>query len=122
MTSTPALASRSWTSCAAAARPRADGAERSCPPRARRTGRRGQGPHRCLALHVDVVLVVVDLEDRLGRVDDAPDDDRGDLDRVAVVVVHLELLLSKFRTLSETRRRRVNGLTHHSPGVLTVPL
>ena len=53
---------------------------------------RGQVAQRGLALHVHEVLVVVDLEERLGRVDDLPDDDRGDLDRVAVVVVDLELL------------------------------
>jgi hypothetical protein len=53
--------------------------------------RRGQVPERRFGLDVDEVLVVVDLEERLGRVGDLPDDDRCDLDRVAVVVVDLEL-------------------------------
>ena len=53
--------------------------------------RRGEIAQRGLGLDVDEVLVVVDLEQRLGGVGDLPDDDRGDLDRVAVVVVHLEL-------------------------------
>src|SRR6185503_17213498 len=42
-------------------------------------------------LDLDVVLVAIDLEHRLRRVADAPHHDGGDLDRVAVVVVHLEL-------------------------------
>ena len=42
-------------------------------------------------LDLDEVLVVVDLEHRFGGVDHAPHDDRGDLDRVALVVVDLEL-------------------------------
>ena len=50
-----------------------------------------QVAQRRLGLHLDVVVVVVHLEDRLGGVDDPPDDDRGDLDRVAVVVVDLEV-------------------------------
>jgi hypothetical protein len=41
-----------------------------------------------LALDLNEVLVVVDLEDRLRHVDHAPNDDRGDLDRIAVVIVH----------------------------------
>ena len=36
----------------------------------------GEVAQRRLALDVDVVVVVVDLEERLGGVDDAPDDDR----------------------------------------------
>ena len=48
--------------------------------------------HGGLALHRDVRLVVVDVEDRLGGVLDAPHDDRGDLDRVAALVVDLELV------------------------------
>ncbi len=51
----------------------------------------GQVAHRRLALHVHEVLVVVDVEDRLERFDDAPDDDRGDFDGVAVALVHLQL-------------------------------
>ena len=45
--------------------------------------RRGQIAHRRLGLDLDEVLVVVDLEQRLRRVDHAPDDHRRDLDRVA---------------------------------------
>ena len=42
------------------------------------------------ALHVHVVLVVVHFEDGLRRVDDLPDHDGRDLDRVAVQVVDLQ--------------------------------
>ena len=52
---------------------------------------RGQVAQRRLGLHLDVVVVVVHLEHRFGGVDDAPDDDGGDLDRVAVVVVDLQV-------------------------------
>jgi hypothetical protein len=45
---------------------------------------------RFLGLHLDEVLVVVDLEDRFRGVDDAPDDHGGDLDRVALEVVDLQ--------------------------------
>ena len=51
---------------------------------------RGEVPQRRFALHLHVVVVVVHLEDGFGRVDDLPDDDGGDLDRVAFVVVDLE--------------------------------
>ena len=91
-TSTPALASRSWISrfrCSATAAvwPRSD----VCCVVVRVVGiAGGEVAQRRLALHVDVVVVVVDLEQRLGGVDDAPDDDRGDLDRVAFEVVDLE--------------------------------
>ena len=56
---------------------------------------RRQVAQRRLALDLDVVVVVVHFEDRLGGIDDAPHDDRGDLDRVAVVVVHLQLARSR---------------------------
>jgi hypothetical protein len=46
---------------------------------------------RRLALDIDVVLVVVDVELGSGGVLDAPDDDGGDLDRVAEQVVDLDL-------------------------------
>src|ERR1043166_2092825 len=52
---------------------------------------RRERPHRRLALHLDVVLVVVHLEHRLGGLGDPPDHDRPDLDRVPPGVVHLEL-------------------------------
>src|ERR1043166_986866 len=42
-------------------------------------------------LDVDEMLVIVDVEDGFERLDDAPDDDGRDLDRVAVVIVDLEL-------------------------------
>ena len=52
---------------------------------------RRHGAEGRLALHVHEVLVVVHLEHGLGRLDDPPDDNRGDLDRVADVVVDLQL-------------------------------
>ena len=39
---------------------------------------------------MDEVVVVVDVEERLGRVDDSPDDHGRDLDRVAGEVVDLQ--------------------------------
>ena len=45
-----------------------------------------------LALDGHEVLVAVDVEQGLGRVDDVPDDDGGDLDRVAQGVVDLDRL------------------------------
>src|SRR5574337_273082 len=48
-------------------------------------------PQRRLALNMHVILVVVDAEHRLGGVQYLPDHHRGDLDRVAVVVVDLQL-------------------------------
>ena len=56
---------------------------------------RRQVAQRRFALHVDEVVVVVDLEDGLGRVDDPPDHHRGDLDRVALVVVDLQACRSR---------------------------
>ena len=47
-------------------------------------------PDGRLGLDLDELLVVLDVEDGLRRVDDAPDDDRRDLDRVADRVVDLE--------------------------------
>ena len=44
------------------------------------------------ALRRHVHLVFVDVEDGLRRVFDAPDDDGGDLDRIAAAVVDLQLL------------------------------
>ena len=54
--------------------------------------RRGEVAHRGLALDLDEVLVVVDLERCPRGVVDVPDDDGGDLDRVAALVVHLQAL------------------------------
>ena len=51
---------------------------------------RRHGAEGRLALHVHEVLVVVDLEHGFGGLDDPPDDDGGDLDRVADVVVDLQ--------------------------------
>ena len=45
---------------------------------------------RRLALHMDVVLVIIHLEDGFGGVHHPPDHDGGDLDRVAIEVVHLQ--------------------------------
>ena len=52
----------------------------------------GEMAQRGLALHGHELLVVGDVEHRLGRVGDAPHDDRGDLDRVAAGVVDLDPL------------------------------
>ena len=53
---------------------------------------RGDFAHRGLDLDVDETLVSIDIEQSLGGVGDAPDHDGGDLDGVAALVVHLELL------------------------------
>ncbi len=45
-----------------------------------------------LALDGHEVLIALDVEDGLGRIDDVPDDDGGDLDRVAQGVVDLDRL------------------------------
>ena len=55
----------------------------------------GQMPDGRLALDVDVLLVVIDVEARLGRVAHSPDDDDGDLDGIAAFVVDLELLAAE---------------------------
>ena len=47
---------------------------------------------RRLALHDDVVFVVVHVEARAEGVLDLPNHDRGDLDRVSALVVDLQLL------------------------------
>ena len=61
---------------------------------------------------MDEVLVVVDIEERLRRVHDPPDDDRGDLDGVPVWSFTFSLPVSKLRTRSDTLRRGfVNGFT-----------
>ena len=52
----------------------------------------GQVAHGRLALHVDVLLEVVHVERGLGRILDPPDHHGGDLDRVAPLVVDLQLL------------------------------
>ena len=52
---------------------------------------------------------VLDVELRLSRVADLPDDDRGDLDRVADQVVHLELLSVQVVRPERDRFFRVNG-------------
>ena len=51
-----------------------------------------QVAQRRLALRDDIVLVVVDIEQCLRGVVDAPDHNRGDLDRVPTFVVHLQRL------------------------------
>ena len=50
---------------------------------------------RRFTLHVDVVFVVVHLERRLRSFHDAPDDDRGDVDRIPLLVVDLQLAAFK---------------------------
>ena len=52
----------------------------------------GEVAERRFALHDDELLVVVDVEHGPGGVGHAPDDDRGDLDRVAARVVDLDPL------------------------------
>lgn len=42
------------------------------------------------ALDTDIALVVLDVEEGLGGIADAPDDDGGDFDRVAALIVDLE--------------------------------
>ena len=75
----------------------------------------GEVAERGLALHGHELLVVLDVEHGLGRVDDAPDDDRGDLDRVAAGVVDLDpLALEVAHPQRDLLRRSVNGLHHHS--------
>ena len=51
----------------------------------------GHRAQRRFGLDVHEAFVVVDVEHGLGRIDHLPDDDRRDLDRVAVEVVDLEL-------------------------------
>jgi len=50
------------------------------------------------------MLVVIDVEERLRRVVDAPDDDRRDFDRVAALVVDFEPL-----TVQVARAKIVTG-------------
>src|SRR4029453_15738956 len=52
--------------------------------------RSSQVTHRRLALYVNEVLVVVHVKDRLGRFDHAPHDHGRDLDRITILIVHLE--------------------------------
>src|SRR5205823_10166582 len=54
--------------------------------------RRSEMPHGSLTLQLHVVLVAVNVEARPGSVVDAPDDDCGDLDRVAALVIDLQAL------------------------------
>ena len=49
-------------------------------------------PHGSLTLQLHVVLVAVNVEARPGSVVDAPNDDCGDLDRVAALVIDLQAL------------------------------
>ena len=94
ITWTPAFARRSWIACWSDLETSAvcvESASSVVGVRIVRIRLRDRAD-RGLALHGDVLLVVVDLEQRLGRLNDLPDDDRGDLDRVAAIVVHLELL------------------------------
>ena len=65
------------------------------------TGR--QVAHGRFALHMQEVLVVVHPEHGLGRIDDAPDDDGGDLDRIAVLVVDLQLAALEIPDSAATR-------------------
>ena len=48
-------------------------------------------PERGLGLRADEIHIVVDLEQRLGAVGDAPHHDGADLDRVADEIVDLQL-------------------------------
>ena len=49
-------------------------------------------PHRGFALHADVIVVVLDIEQRLRGVLHPPHHDDGDFDGIAVLVVDLELI------------------------------
>ena len=48
-------------------------------------------PDAGFALDANVAVVAVHVEDRLGGVLDSPDDDDRNLDRIAPLVIHLEL-------------------------------
>jgi hypothetical protein len=66
---------------------------------------------------VDEVLVVVDVEERLGGVDDLPDDDAGDLDRIALAVVDLELLALEVADALRDALLHREGIHPAQPGV-----
>ena len=110
-TSTPARARRSWisffrwsaTTCVV---PRSE--MRRVVVRVVGIARR-QVAQRRLALHLHVVVVVVDFEHGFGGVDDLPHDDRGDLDRVALVVVDLQLRRSRSCAPAATRASSCRG-------------
>jgi len=70
---------------------------------------------------VHEVLVVVDLEQRLGGLDHLPHHDRGDLDRLPTWSFTLSFGVSKFRTRCDTLRLVQKGLIHLKPGTLAVP-
>jgi len=65
-----------------------------------------------LALDGDEILVVVDVESGLGRVDDVPDDDGGDLNRIAAGVVDFDLLADQ---VGDTERHPVLGAERIGP-------
>ena len=77
---------------------------------------------RRLGLHADEVDVVVDREHRLRGVGHLPDDDRGDLDRVAVGVVDLQVVgLEVPDPDAHGSAGRASGRIHHRPVRRTVP-
>jgi hypothetical protein len=62
-----------------------------------------------LGLYLDEVVVVLHVEDRLGRVDHPPDHHSSNLDRVAHGVVDLEGVGVEVLDPHRDRRRFVNG-------------
>ena len=60
-----------------------------------------QMTNRSFALHLHIVFGNLDIEARLGRVFHIPNHHSGDFDRVALLVVYLELAPSKFFARSE---------------------
>ena len=123
ITSTPALASRSWISrfrCSATVG--GVPAQRRVRVVVRVVGvAGGEVAQRRLALDVDVVLVVVHLEHGFGRVDDPPHDDGGDLDRVAIVVVDLEVRALEVADPQRDLRFCVERIGPAQPRVFAVP-
>ena len=79
---------------------------------------RRQVAHRRFGLHLDEVLIVVDLEHRFGGVDHAPDDDRGDLDRVAFEVVDLQARALEVAHAERNALLGVERVRPAQPGVL----
>jgi len=78
-------------------------------------------PHGGLALDSDVMLIIVDIEARLGGILDPPDDDRGDLDRVAALVIHLEFVAVEVAGASDILTLLLKGFVQKKPLSRTVP-
>ena len=77
-----------------------------------------QVAQRRFGLDLHVVVVVVHLEHRFGGVDDPPDDDRGDLDRIALVVVDLQVRAFEVADALRDALLRVERVRPAQSGVL----